>query len=127
MSTTKPTAPKATKAAKTAPVKKAKKLPEINDFIDSIIEEGEEEGGKIKMILTLYIKGYSRKDIIAVGYNKTTVYRQTGELEKLRKAPAIQYYGFELFEARLQRVMKAKGMTREEAFDLVSSQDIDSK
>lgn len=38
----------------------------------------------------------------------------------------MQYYGFELFEARLQRVMKAKHLTREAAFNHITEQDINA-
>jgi hypothetical protein len=88
-------------------------------------EEGEEEGsGKIVTILRLYRAGYTRSEIVKAGFNRSTVYRQCGEYEKLRRAPATSYYGFELYEARVQRVMKKKGLTRDKAIEFITEQDI---
>lgn len=38
--------------------------------------------GKIKEIIDLHLQGFSKKDIIAKGYNKSTVNRQVGEYIK---------------------------------------------
>lgn len=108
---------------KETPVKKEIKLSAkakraIADF------QEEEEGGKIENILALYVAGVPPLKIIELGFNKTTVYRQTGELKKLQKGPAVQYYGFELYEARIQRIMSAKKVTREAAVNLIAGLDI---
>jgi hypothetical protein len=90
-------------------------------------EEGEEEGsGKIVTILRLHRAGYSRAEIVAAGFNRSTVYRQVGDYEKLRKAPATSYMGFELYEARVQRVMKKKNISREKAIEFITEQDINN-
>lgn len=93
---------------------------------DGDSEDGEEGGGKIVTILRLHRAGYSRVEIVAAGFNRSTVYRQVGELEKLRKAPATSYYGFELYEARVQRVMHRKGLTRDQAINYITDQDIEN-
>jgi hypothetical protein len=87
----------------------------------------EMEGGKIYNILRAWRAGYSRKDIIAFGFNKTTVYRQVGEFEKLRKAPAMSMFGFELYEARILRLMNRKKnpLTRDEAITKIAEMDTD--
>jgi hypothetical protein len=116
----------ATKAPKAPKVAKAKKLMPIEDYMDKLEEEGELEEGKIVIILKLWIKGYSRKDIISVGYNKVTVYRQVGEYEKLKKAPALNYMGYELYEARIQRLMAKKKISREDAVEVLAQVDMDA-
>lgn len=40
--------------------------------------------GKIKQILQLFTNGFKQAEIIAYGFNKSTVYRQTRELTKLK-------------------------------------------
>jgi len=42
----------------------------------------EKAGGKIGQILDLYKSGKTKKEIIAMGYNKSTVHRQTSEYDK---------------------------------------------
>lgn len=122
MTTTKKSTKKSTPAVKPTLSAKAKKA--ISDF-KKAEEEGEnEDGGKIAQILALFVSGVPQKEIVDLGFNRTTVYRQTGELKKLQKAPALEYYGFDLFERRLQNVMKAKKLSREDAFNLVSEADI---
>lgn len=108
----------------------SKKLP-IDEFLarlaDKQEEDGEDEGGgKIVTILRLWRAGYLRKEIVAAGFNRTTVYRQVGEYEKLRKAPAKSYYGFELYEARVQRLMSRKNLSREQAIEKIAEIDIDN-
>lgn len=87
---------------------------------------GEETGGKIKMIMRLFVAGYTRKEIIEAGFNRTTVYRQTGEYLKLKKAPALQFHGYALYEARVQKLCEAKGLNREEAVDFITAKDLDA-
>lgn len=89
-------------------------------------ETGEGEGeaaGVCYQIIKLFTKGYSRVDIVAAGYNRSTVYRQTNEYTKLRNAPATTYLGFELYEARIQRVMRTKKISREEAIQHITDKD----
>lgn len=88
--------------------------------------EGEDgEGGKIQSILKLYTKGFTRSEIINLGgFNKTTVYRQTGEFNKMKKAPVMNYYGFEMFESRVQRIIKAKRVTRDKAVEMIMQSDL---
>lgn len=100
-----------------------KRLQKIYDVLENILEEGE-EGGKIHAILTLHIKGFSNVEIVEAGFNKSTVYRQVGEYKKLKKAPATQYQGFPIYEARVQRVMKSKNCTREKAIQYIDKMDI---
>lgn len=105
-----------------------KKLMPIDKYINKMLESADEDGeggGKIYQILKLHIAGYERKDIIAAGYNRTTVYRQIGEYEKLRKAPATHYQGFAVFETRVQRVMQRKGITREQAVEFIMQKDLE--
>jgi len=124
----KTTTPAKTKKVQTKASKKAKKLPPISEILNEEgDEEGEEglEGGKIKAILTLWIKGYSRKDIIAAGFNKSTTYRQIGEYERLKNAPATQYQGFQIFEGRVQAIMKAKHVSRQDAVKMIMKKDLE--
>lgn len=88
-------------------------------------DDEEEGGGKIESILKLYSKGFTRGEIIHLGgFNKTTVYRQTGEFNKMKKGPIREYYGFEMFESRVERIMKAKKVTREKAVEMIMSADL---
>jgi hypothetical protein len=99
----------------------------LTRMADKQEEEGDEEGsGKIVTILRLHRAGYSRPEIVAAGFNRSTVYRQVGDYEKLRKAPATSYMGFELYEARVQRVMKKKNISREKAIEFITEQDINN-
>lgn len=91
------------------------------DDVDAI-DEGH---GKIWHILKAYVAGYERKDIIAHGYNPSTVYRQTGEYDKLRKAPATHYQGFEVFESRVKRIMGSKKLSREKAVEYIYAKDLE--
>ena len=91
---------------------------------DEESEDGEGDG-KIVSILKLYTKGFSKKEIVAYGYNRSTVYRQCKELDRAKKGPLMQYYGFEAYEGRIQRVMKAKGMTRDKAVEYILAKDIE--
>lgn len=111
-------APKATPA----PVKLSKKALAAIEAV----ENGElDEEGKIASILYLWVAGVPRKEIIAMGFNKTTVYRQVGEFEKLKKAPALEYYGYELFESRVQKVIKAKKLDRKAAVEFLLNKDLE--
>lgn len=47
-----------------------------------------QQPGLIKQILQLYTNGYSCAEIIAYGFNKSTVYRQTRALNVLKQANA---------------------------------------
>lgn len=125
--------PIAIEAVTTPAPKKSKRIP-IEEYIarlqeaneESELEEGTEDSegpGKIVMILRLFTQGYSRKEIISVGYNKSTVYRQTGEFMKLKKAPALKMHGFELYEARVQRLMARKNLSRNEAVEIIAEKD----
>jgi hypothetical protein len=115
-----------------AGVKKSAKKPKmpIEDYLAKLeeqVEEGGEDGegaGKIFKILKLYIAGYERTEIVKAGFNRTTVYRQVGEYEKLKSAPATHYQGFPVFETRVQRVMQRKNMTREEAVEFIMQKDL---
>jgi hypothetical protein len=118
-------------APKAAP--KSKRMP-ILDYIaklDGDDEEGEGESenedggeGKIKRILRLYIAGYSRSEIVKeAGFNPSTVYRQTAEYNKLKKAPALKMQGFDLYEARILRMMSNKKVTREKAIEIIAEKD----
>jgi hypothetical protein len=88
-------------------------------------DAADEGHGKIWHILKAYIAGYERKDIVAYGYNPSTVYRQTGEYDKLRKAPATHYQGFEVFESRVQRIMRAKKLDRKKAVEYIYAKDLE--
>lgn len=127
MATTKKAAP-AKKVATKKPVAKKLKQIKMDIEVDEVEEEEEEEegGGKIRNILKLFMKGFTAKEIVAAGYNKSTVYRQTGELKKLQKGPALEYYGFDLYEARIQRVMAAKKLSRAKAIEYITKADIGS-
>lgn len=131
MSTKKNKTAKTTKASKTTASKvDPKRLKQMNAILDRINggddEESDEEGsaGKIQCILTLHIKGFSNSEIVAAGFNKSTVYRQVGEYKKLKKAPATHYQGFPIYEARVQQVMKKKACSRAEAIKWIDQQDI---
>lgn len=100
-----------------------KRLAAIERILENLMEEGE-EGGKIHCILTLHIKGFSNMEIVEAGFNKSTVYRQVGEYKKLKKAPAVEYQGFPIYEARVRRVMQSKGLTREKAISYIDKMDI---
>jgi hypothetical protein len=129
--TVKPAAPK--------PAVKSKRLPileyiaELDGDTDGEENEGEEgEGeGKVKRIVRLYIAGYSAKEICGkaekggAGFNKSTTYRQIGEYKKLLVAPALTFgtTGFQLYEARIQRMMQAKKVTREKAVEIITQKD----
>lgn len=119
-----------------SPSKAQTKL-DINEYIarlaDSAEEKAEEgegeedEKGKIWHILHLHIKGYSNGEIINLaGFNKNTCYRQIGEYEKLKTAPAKSYQGFEIYEARLQRIMSRKKMSRDKAMQYLAEKDLES-
>lgn len=111
------TAPKAVKAVKADDKKHAARMAKIEKLLTG--EESEVEGGKIESILMLHAKGFTNKEIVEAGFNKSTVYRQVGELKKLQKAPAMQYYGHDLFEAKVQRVMKSKKLTHAKATEFI--------
>jgi hypothetical protein len=101
----------------------------IETYLEKLQESaegsGEDEGaGKIQMILKLHIAGYERSEIVKAGFNRSTVYRQVGEYEKLKKAPATHYQGFPVFESRVQRVMKAKSLSREKAVQYIMEKDL---
>lgn len=118
-------------ATKKAPLKQIKMdidEEEVEEGQEDTVEETDEEegGGKIVNILKLFMKGFTPKEIVAQGYNKSTVYRQTGELKKLQKGPALTYYGHDLYEARIQRVMAAKKLSRVKAIEHITKADIAS-
>ena len=106
-----------------APAKKKKNLPEIVDYMEA--EGLDTEASKIETILALHVKGYTNKEIIEAGFNKSTVYRQVGEYKKLKRGPIKTYMGFPVFEARVERVMKARKMTREEAVEHIMAKDLE--
>lgn len=114
--------------SKTAPVKKIKKSPKkaIEDVLEAVQEDGEETGGKIAQILLLWAKNYTRKDIVKAGFNRSTVYRQVAEFEKMKKAPVMSYFGHDMYEGRIQRVMATKKMSRDAAVKFIASKDIES-
>lgn len=114
-------------ATKKAANNKFKLDPKREAKMDAAMEnfEEEEEGGKVKQILFLYVKGFTPQEIIAYGYNRTTVYRQTNDYKKLRKAPALEYMGYELFESRVRRYMQAKKVTRDKAVDVLIAKDLE--
>lgn len=124
MATKKATTKKAVKANKVNNSKKqATSTPEVlpaklQEVLEEIeeVNEGGEEGGKIQNILYLFNQGFTKKQIVDAGYNRSTVYRQVRELEKLQKAPALEYYGYPLFEAKVQQLAKRKGITRDAAY-----------
>jgi hypothetical protein len=90
-------------------------------------EDGMEDGeglGKIFQILKCYVKGYWKTEIVAAGFNRSTVYRQCGEYDKLRKGELRSYQGFEVYEGRLQRIMKRKSLSRDEAAAWIAEQDL---
>lgn len=106
----------------------ANKLP-VEEFLTRLADkeaEGDEEeaAGKIVTILRCWRAGYTRAEIVKAGFNRSTVYRQVGDYERWRKAPAKEYYGFELYEGRVQRIMKRKSMTRDQAIEYIAEQDI---
>lgn len=105
--------------------KKAQKI--INKLDEDPTDEEEEAtGGIIHVILSLHLAGVPKSFIVRLGFNKSTVYRQVRELEKLKKAPALSYMGFELYEARVQKLMKAKNITREKAVEVITNKDLES-
>lgn len=119
-------------AAKTAKTKKAKPSFKLDAKrsakMDELLEnaDGEEEStGLIAQILMLFTKGFAKKEIVAYGYNKSTVYRQCRELEKLKKAPALEYFGHDLFERRVQKYMKSKGVARDKAVEALIEKDVE--
>lgn len=101
------------------PAKLQKILDNLNGEGDGEDESEVEGGGKIANILYLHSKGFSKKQIVDAGYNKSTVYRQVGHLVKMQSAPALDYYGYDLFEAKVQRYAKSKGITRDAAYKLM--------
>lgn len=115
---------------------KSKKMP-IEEYVAKLdgineLEEGEqEEGGegKVKRIVRLYIAGYTPKEIISIGFNASTVYCQTGAFKKLKKAPALTYgtTGFGIYEMRVQRMMREKKISREEAVKIIQDRDTEVK
>lgn len=134
MAKSKKAAPAATK--KTAVKKSEYKLdPKKQARMNAVLgndpdaeDEGEDDGegaGKIVSILKLYTKGFTKKDIVAYGFNRSTVYRQCKELDKAKQGPLTNYYGFEAYEGRIQRLMKAKGWTREKAVEFILQKDIE--
>jgi len=92
---------------------------------ENVDDEDGEGSGKIVTILRLWREGYTRSEIVKAGFNRSTVYRQVGDFERWRTAPQTHYMGFELYEARILRVMKKKGMTRDEAAQYIADQDLD--
>jgi hypothetical protein len=114
----------------------AKKL-DINEYMvrladkmaeqgeDDNSEDGEQEKGKIWWILHLYNTGYERKDIVKAGFNRSTVYRQCGEFDKLRKGHVREMYGLKLYEARIEMVMSRKKVGREEAIQIIAAKDLE--
>jgi len=134
MSTKKAATPKLTRAEQAAARKSSEPKQPISEFInqleEKIAEAGEEDDeagkGKIWFILKCYIRGYSRSTIVnEAGFNRSTVYRQCGEYDKLRRAPATHYQGFEVFESRVRRIMSAKGLNREEAVKVIYQKDLE--
>ncbi len=116
---------------KTAEKKHGNRLP-IEEFIARINDrnaeedndgEGVEELGKIAQILKCYAKGYSKKEIVKAGFNRSTVYRQCKEFDILKKGPVKNFHGFEMYEARILRVMRTKDMNREEAAEWIAAKD----
>lgn len=93
---------------------------------DKSYEEGGEAMGKIDTILALFHAGYTRKEIVDAGFNRTTVYRQVGEYLKLKKAPALDFRGYSLYEARVRRLSEAKNITRDEAEMIIMEKDIEA-
>jgi len=86
----------------------------LSDSSDEDFEMDEESiTGKIDSILKLFTAGFSKKDIIAFGFNKTTVYIQTRELTKRTKLPDLYYHGHELYEKQLREQVAALKATRE--------------
>lgn len=119
----KPAKKENTKAEAAAAKKHADRMAKIDELLNGK-DDGESEsegmeGGKIDSILMLHAKGFTNSEIIEAGFNKSTVYRQVGELKKLQKAPALKYYGHELFEAKVQRIMKAKKLTHQKATEFI--------
>ena len=122
---------------KAAPAK-SRKLP-IQEYIAKLDGEdeagegdGEDEGeGKIKRIIRLFVAGYSPKEICTpwekggAGFNKSTTYRQTGEFKKQKSAPLLTFgtTGFTVYEARVQRMMANKKITREKAEEIIAEKD----
>ena len=118
-------------ATPVATVKKSRRKP-IEEFIAQVTgeDEGEEleegEGlGKIAMILKCYVQGYTKKEIVKAGYNKSTVYRQCKEYDNLHKAPITKFHGYDVYEGRIQRIMKNKNMTREQAAEWIAAKDLE--
>jgi len=131
---------KATKGKK-AQAEEAPKVSEaLINFVQKLMEALEENGegpetghGKIYLILKCYIRGkFSKAEIAAYGreygaWSPVTVYRQISTYDELKKMPATHYQGFDVFESRVQRLMKGKGMSREKAVDYIMSKDLDDK
>lgn len=123
-----PAEPKAPKATTGPKMPIGEYLAQLADNAEAQAEEGDEDGeghGKIWHILKCYTRGYSRVDIVKAGFNRSTVYRQVGEYDKLRKAPATHYQGFEVFEMRVKRLMGTKKITREKAVEIIYAKDLD--
>ncbi len=131
MSTKKSAAATIAETAKPAAPKKSRRKP-IEEFIAQVTgdDDGEEqedgEGlGKIAMILKCYVQGYTKKEIVKAGYNKSTVYRQCKEYDNLHKAPITKFHGYDVYEGRIQRVMKNKNFTREQAAEWIAAKDLE--
>lgn len=111
----------APKAAKTGP-----RLP-ILEFLSQLSDKAEENGielGKIDLIIKCFARGYSAKEIVKEGgFNRSTVYRQTREFTNFKTAPVLKFHGYEMYEARIRRIMDKKSLSREEAEEYIAEKD----
>lgn len=123
-------APKAPKSRKMPILDYIAKLDGDTEDSEGETEEGDGEG-KVKRIIRLYNAGYTKSEICTpiekggAGFNRSTTYRQCAEFDKLRKAPALTFgtTGFQLYEARLLRMMSSKKISREEAAAIIAEKD----
>lgn len=128
----KPAAKKAaSKKATPAPEekkRKGRKVIEVNPervekAVNLLEEEGLEPGeggGKIEAILLLHSKGFSKKEIVEAGFNKSTVYRQVNELEKLQQKPVLEYFGHTAYAGKIARQVKGHKVSVKEAVELLT-------
>lgn len=113
---------------KRIPIEEA--LARLEDEIAEKCDDGEgepsEQGfGKIYKIIRLYNMGYTRSEIVKVGFNRSTVYRQTGEFKELKTGNRRTMCGIELYEARIERIMRIRKIAREEAIQVIADKDLE--
>jgi hypothetical protein len=101
-----------------------KKTPNKMKPIAKFLEENFEEGaGKIEMIMACFVAGYTRKEIVLAGFNKSTVYHQVGDYIKLRNKPALQFQGYAVWEGRVRKLVSSNKVGRDKAIQALAEKD----